>query len=120
MKNQIMKNKNQQSDISQHAKKAFDQQIESLNSETSQRLREARNIALSHKEISIWLSKKWLTGAGAGLAIAGVLTFIIVPQLTASKLSPLEDLEMLSAEVDMDLYTQLDFYQWLDESLDES
>ncbi len=115
-----MTNKDKQSDISQHAKKAFDQQVESLNSDTSQRLREARNIALSKREKSVWLSKKWLTGAGAGLAIASVLAFMIVPQLTASKLSPLEDMDMLSADVDMDLYTQLDFYQWLDESLDES
>ncbi|WP_299875785.1 hypothetical protein [uncultured Cocleimonas sp.] len=115
-----MTNEDNQSDISQHAKQAFDQQVESLNSDTAQRLREARNIALSQTEKSVWLSKKWLTGAGAGLAIASVLAFMIVPQLTASKLSPLEDLDMLSADVDMDLYTQLDFYQWLDESLDES
>ena len=115
-----MTDKTQQTDIKLQAKKAFDQQADSLNSETLKRLREARNEALSQQQKQSWLSKNWLTSAGAGLAIASVLTFMIVPQLTTNKLSPLEDLEMLSAEVDMDLVTQLDFYQWLDESLDES
>jgi len=113
--------KDQQADnISRNAKKALDQQVDALDSQTLHRLRKARECALSQKDKKFWLSKKRLTGAGAGLALAGVLTFLMVPQLTASKLSPLEDLEMLSAETDMDLYTQLDFYQWLDESLDES
>lgn len=115
-----MKDQQTDNNIRENAKKAFDQQVGSLDSQTLRRLREARESALSQRNKNIWLSKKWLTGAGAGLALASILTFIIVPQLTASKLSPLEDLEMLSAETDLDLYTQLDFYQWLDESLDES
>ena len=115
-----MKDQQADNNIRENAKKAFDQQVDALDSQTLHRLRKARESALSQKDKKIWLSKKWITGAGACLALASVLTFMLVPQLTASKLSPLEDLEMLSAETDMDLYTQLDFYQWLDESLDES
>ena len=107
--------------IEQKAKVTFDQQADSLNSQTLQRLRAAREMALSQQsKAPSWLSAKWLSGAGAALALASVLAFMIVPQLTSNKLSPLEDLEMLSAEADMDVYTQLDFYQWLDESLNES
>ncbi len=108
------------------AKTALEQQANALDSETLQRLRHAREAALmqnTQNQKSGWLnalSWKWLTGAGAGLAIASILTFMIVPQLSTNTLSPLDDLELLTAEVDMDLVNQLEFYQWLDESLDES
>lgn len=100
------------------SKSAFDQQVESLDSQTLHRLRAAREKALQSQ--SSWLSSlnfKWLTGAGAGLALASVLTFMIMPNLiTSNTLSPLDDLEMLSAEADLDLVTHMDFYQWLDDS----
>jgi len=102
------------------SKAAFKQQQESLDSQTLQRLRSARENALSKQEKSSWLTSinlKWLTGAGAGLALASLLTFMIAPGLMSSNnLSPLDDLEMLSAEADLDLVTDMDFYQWLDES----
>ena len=120
MTDKVKTNKSQQTIFSQNVKQALDQQVDALNSDTLHRLRDARNMALNQKNQYAWMSKKWLTGAGAGLAIASLLAFIVVPQLTASKLSPLDDLEILSAEADVDLYTQLDFYQWLDESLNES
>jgi hypothetical protein len=116
-----MTDRNDDKQFTQKAKAVLDQQANSLNSDTLQRLRHARETALSQKSSISWLSAKWLTGAGAGLALASILTFLLVPQLTSnSSLSPLEDIDLLSAEADMDLYTQLDFYQWLDESLDES
>lgn len=98
------------------ANKAFKQQVESLDSQTLHRLRKARESALSQKTHS-WFSLKWLGGAGIGLALASVLTLVVVPNMMQSNsLSPLDDLEMLSAEADMDLVTQMDFYQWLDDS----
>ena len=109
------------------AKAALEQQANALDSKTLQRLRLAREAALSLNKIQnkkgSWsnaLSWKWLTAAGAGLAIASILTFMIVPQLSENKLSPLDDLELLIAEVDLDLVDHLEFYQWLDETLDES
>ena len=103
-------------DFETKANKAFKQQVESLDSQTLHRLREAREKALKQKSTP-WLSLKWLSGAGAGIALASLLTFLVVPSLIQSNsLSPLDDLEMLSAEADLDLVTQMDFYQWLDES----
>lgn len=103
-----------------NAKTALNQQLDSLDRQTLSQIRQATEAALRAQDKPTWLSIKWVTGAGAGLALAAVITLMIVPQLTSGKLSPLDDLDLLSAEADMDLYTQLDFYQWLDESLDES
>ena len=103
---------------------AFKQQTQSLDSDTLYRLRLARKTALSHTEQSSLPSfnLKWLTGAGAGLALAGILTFMIAPSLMSSsnEFLPLDELELMTTEgeieSEMDLITQLDFYQWIDES----
>ncbi len=103
-------------DFETKVNKAFKQQVESLDNQTLHRLRDAREKALKQKSAPC-LSLKWLSGAGAGVALASLLTFLVVPNLTQSNsLSPLDDLEMLSAEADLDLVTQMDFYQWLDDS----
>lgn len=97
-------------------KTALNKQVDSLDSQTLHRLRNAREFALSKQKKSTF-SLKWLGGAGAGLALASVLTFMIIPTLMHSNaLSPLDDLEMLTADADLDLVTQMDFYQWIDES----
>ena len=109
------------SDFKTNAKIAYKQQTESLDSKTLHRLRLVRETALSNKAQSSrpLLGLKWLTGAGAGLALAGVLTFMIAPSLMSSSndFFPLDELELMTLEGDMDLVTQLDFYQWIDESL---
>jgi len=102
-----------------NARLAYEQQSETLDSQTLHRLRLAREIALTKQTRASWLPSlnlKWLTGAGASLALASVLTFMIVPNITTNKLSPLDDLEILTAEADLDLVTHMDFYQWIDES----
>jgi len=101
---------------------AFEQQVESLDAQTVHRLRDIREIALNQKKLSSdksspWFTLTWITGASAGIALAGILTFMLVPRVMQSDLlSPLEDFEILSTDTDMDLVTQLDFYQWLDDS----
>ena len=79
----------------------------------------ARETALSKQTQSTLLSLKlkWLTGAGAGLALAGVLTFMVAPSLMSNNsFLPFDDLELITAEGEMDLVTQLEFYQWIDDS----
>jgi len=104
------------------ANKAFKQQVESLDAQTLHRLRDIREAALNQKKLisnksSPWFTLTWIGGASASIALAGILTFMLVPRLIQSdSLSPLEDFEMLSTDTDMDLVTQLDFYQWLDDS----
>ena len=110
----------------------LDQQADSLDDSIVQRLQEARQTALSKQKISIRsprLNLTWITGAGAGLALASVLGFMVIPHLTANladneesdpSLVFMDDFEVLNDDSDLDLYTQLDFYQWLDDSLGES
>ena len=103
-------------EFNKHLTSALDEQVNALNSQTIHQLRNAREIALSKQKKGSF-SFKWVGGAAAGIAMASVLTFIITPKLMPTNtISPLEDLEILTAEADLDLVTQLDFYQWIDES----
>lgn len=109
--------------INKATKVVLDQQVDALDSNTLHKLRQAREAALQQHHKSPWqkmLSIEWITTGGAGLAIAGILTFMLLPQLNTNTLSPLDDLEFLTAEVDMELVDDLEFYQWLDESLAEN
>lgn len=115
-------------DFENKAKQALDQKANTLNDQVLQRLQNARNTALSQKPNKTSLPQlnlKWITGAGAGLALAGLLSFMIIPGLISDKkqantVAIFEDFEMLNDESELDLYTQLDFYQWLDESINEA
>jgi len=110
----------------------LDQQADSLDDSIVQRLQEARQTALLQQKSAIRLPRlnlTWITGAGAALALASVLGFMVIPHLitdfsnnigTDPSLVLIDDFEVLSDDSDLDLYTQLDFYQWLDDSLGEA
>lgn len=112
--------------------KTLDQHADSLDDSIVQRLQTARQTALSQPKSAIRLPRlnlTWITGAGAGLALASILGFMIIPHLLADfsnnaeadlSLVLMDDFEVLSDDSDLDLYTQLDFYQWLDDSLGEA
>ncbi len=110
----------------------LDQQVDSLDDSIVQRLQEARQTALLQQKKSPGsprLNLTWITAAGTGLALASVLGFMVIPHLIADftnnieadpSLVLMDDFEVLSDDSDLDLYTQLDFYQWLDDSLGEA
>ena len=109
-------------------RQVLDQQADSLDESILTRLQEARQAAVSHKKPLFSLpslSFNWLTATTAGIALAAFLGFVIIPQLMLNKdpdntIVLFDDFEVLSDESELDLYTQLDFYQWLDESLEET
>lgn len=106
--------------IEKQAKQVLDKRVDALDSNTLQRLRVARENALARKKSSPF-SLKWLGKAGAGIALASVLTMFLVPNLLETKnLSPFEDLELLTAETELEVITHLEFYEWLGDNLDES
>lgn len=52
-------------------------------------------------------SLRWFGGTGASIALASVLTFMIIPNLIHSNtISLLDDLEMLAANANLDLVTK--------------
>ncbi len=109
-------------------RQALDQEADTLDESVLRRLQEARQTALLQKKSHFYLppsSLKWITATTAGMALAGFLGFVVTLQIMPTKdlnstLALFDDFEVLNDESELDLYIQLDFYQWLDESLDET
>ena len=93
-------------------------ELEAVDAQTAARLQSARKIALSQQTAinnSGLATFKWPVAMGASVALAGLLMFVIVTPSSMQKapVSLIEDFELLNAQAEVDLYTHLDFYQWM-------
>ncbi len=105
--------------LKKQVKAALNHQAESLDTQTLQKLRDAREKALNHRKHKETKTSahSWFWGAGAGLVMAGILAFFLVSGIFQQQsLSPLDDLDVLTADAELDVILQSDFYQWLDET----
>ena len=100
-------------------KNALDASSESLDAATRTRLRAARAHALQHARPRLsWML--WPTG-GMALAAATLLSWSLWSSMPAAHPpAALEQLELLSSSENLELYTDLDFYQWLTSATDAS
>ena len=101
--------------LSSAARRALDQQVNSLPASTLRALSEARQQAIGslsparHQPALLW-------GGGITCATA-LLVAIFLSNGPATELSPTPDFadsDILSAVEELDLYQQLEFYHWLE------
>lgn len=95
---------------------ALDWQSESLDANTLRQLRLARNRALNQQQSNITHKPNRLWGPG--FAMAAILAIILVSgylsgMFQEQNLSPLDDLDVLTAEAEPEDILQNDFYLWL-------
>lgn len=98
-------------------KGALDESCERLDANTLARLKAGRLRALEQAEtrksmFSRW--PHWLTAGG--LATTALLVVMVTGWLASRQNRPaqqLEDLEIMAAQEQLDLYADLDFYRWL-------
>jgi hypothetical protein len=96
-------------------RRALDERANALDPETRVRLRAARLRALDAlEERRAFGARAALAAAAAGLAGIGLFAawWLREPPLA---LEGLEDVEILAAAEDWELYDDLDFYRWLEE-----
>jgi hypothetical protein len=95
----------------------------SVDDEVRQRLQQARQAAVraatdARDQPSRSAPPRWLIPAG-GIAAIGLAIGISVFQIQATKekspMASIEDMPLLTAPEDLELYEELDFYQWLAE-----
>lgn len=105
-----------ESAIKSSAKKALDQTVESLDSETLSRIGSARRKALSELGKSKRGFSPWLGVGAGGLAMAGFALFVVLrmsPPMDLEIIQAGEDIELLASSEDLEFYDQMEFYQWL-------
>lgn len=94
-------------------KARLDQSTEELDERTLRALKVARHEALAQQDRP---SKNWwpVTGLAAFAGIALLVVGLVTIQFNDSvMLEEVEDLPMLTAGDDLELYENLEFYQWL-------
>jgi hypothetical protein len=103
-----------------HITRGLDAAVDELDKLTLVRLRSARKQALADasKPKSVWGQRRWLTPA-AGLATACLLVVLIglqwwSPETTQGTLLAAQDMDIMMAQDDLELYSDLEFYRWLD------
>lgn len=102
------------------ARELLDQGTRELDAHTARRLQRARAAALRGEAPSRTVRPPWLMPA-AGFAVAASLVVMVVmllpgtPERATPQVASIEDIEILFAQDDLNLYEDLEFYAWLDE-----
>ena len=103
-------------DLEKKAKQLLDDSVASIDAATQSKLNQARQVALSHGKKSRVSYLPWFSGLVTASAV--VLLLIVVmplsPSLPPSSFS-MNQLEQLVMVEELDLYNDLEFYQWLDD-----
>ena len=100
-----------------NVKKALDLGAENLDAGTQAKLTRMRHNALDAGERKTFDIRQWFTVPVAGWATACliVLGLAIYLQQSDGALLPLEDIDLLAAEDNLEFYDGLEFYAWLAE-----
>ncbi len=100
--------------------RALDESVEQLDSATARELQARRRQALSHAQAKpagrAWIKPAAGLALAAGIGIVGLSLLWPRPEARLPALPLMEDLELLSSGEELELYQELDFYQWLEQA----
>jgi hypothetical protein len=105
---------NNEKDFLEFARKRLNQGTENIDPDTRHKLLAMRNRALDIKETKNWFPQ-WAPLPAMGLLTAALFIFLVyakpgsIPTLDTG----LEDLEILASVDQLELYEDLEFYDWL-------
>lgn len=91
----------------------LDQSAEHLDALTLSRIAQARHAALQGRKRAPIL-EYWLPAAALAIAASAVVVAVLVSRAPSAAEPMLEDLELIAAPDDLDLYRNLEFYAWLE------
>ena len=95
----------------------LDHSVDKLDTVTLSRLKAARLTALeSRNKQPVWQNKMVLATAMSITLLAGIWLI----QKPVSQDLPMDDMQILTANDDLELYRDLEFYQWLEYQSDQS
>ena len=119
-----MTKENSESEFLGNVRNRLDASVDDLDAGILSHLRQAREKALDSRRVTWWehlrVYRSYLAAASAAAAI---LIFALIgiqspPEL--QRYSGLEDIELLAAGDNLEFYTELDFYTWLAEEMDNA
>ncbi|WP_455210466.1 DUF3619 family protein [Kaarinaea lacus] len=109
------------------AKTTLDDNSALLDEDVRQRLQQARRTAVaaamstSKVPSKPVIKPKWVVAAGSFAVLTMIISIVFFLNATVPETSPMasvEDMPILTAPEELELYEELDFYQWLAEEQD--
>lgn len=101
-------------------RQTLDDSAASLDANTLSRIRQVRAQAVDKAQNR---RNDWLTIMTGALATACVMVFVVMVLLKSPapmQTSPLDDLDLISSSDSLELYEDLEFYEWLEEDVLQS
>ena len=96
-------------------KQALDNGVDAIDAHTLSRIRQVRARAVEKAEVK---SVNWFGVMSGALATACVMVFavmILLESPTPMQAVPVDDIELISSSDNLELFEELEFYEWLDE-----
>ncbi len=117
-------NQDNEDKLAKNIKQTLDDSVESLDGNTLSRIRQVRAHAID-KAIDHAATKhsNWSIILSGALATACVMVFavmILLQSPVSNQGIPLDDLDLISSSESLELYEDLEFYEWLDDDVLQS
>jgi len=109
-----MMNKEQDQKLIQHVREVLDESVANIDAATLSRIRQARARALAQRPTR---STDWFGLLSGAVATACVMVFavIIILQSPATPTTAAEDIDLISSSDNLELFEELEFYEWLED-----
>jgi len=107
--------KHKEDELTTNIRLALDESVDSLDANTLSKIRQIRSRAVEKAEAR---HVNWPGIISGALATACVMVFtvmILLQSPTTLQPVPIDDLELLSSSEDLELFEDLEFYEWLEE-----
>jgi len=107
--------KHNEDELNANIRQALDESVDALDASTLSKIRQIRAQAIEKAEVR---SVHWQGYLLGGLATACVMVLAVVLLLnspTSMQSVPVDDLELISSSDNLELFEDLEFYEWLEE-----
>ena len=109
--------KHNEDELKANIRQALDESVDALDANTLSRIRQIRAQAVDKAEAH---HVNWLGVMSGALATACVMVFavmILLKSPTPMQTVPVDDLDLISSSESLELYEDLEFYEWLEEDV---
>ena len=110
---------NSEDKLNSNIRQSLDESVDALDANTVSKIRQIRAQAVEKagSKHSIWLSNKqgFLIGGMATACVMVLAVMLLINSPTSMQTIPAEDIELISSSDNLDLFEDLEFYEWLEE-----
>jgi len=117
-------NKESDDKLAVNIRQTLDDSVESLDANTLSRIRQVRAQAIDKAVAKTVIQQtNWSAIMSGAMATACVMVFAVMILLktpVAKQTVPMDDLDLISSSESLELYEDLEFYEWLEEDVLQS